>query len=818
MEILILGSGAREVAIVKNILRNTCKFLNTNDNTINIYYTDVKENIQLNKLCKKYINLNQLIKRNTAFNDPLNDFLEKINYIIVGPEKYLGNFVNEKIFKNKLNVPVFGPNQCAILENSKSYTRNFIQLLDNNFNPEFEIINNKHNDINDEYIKRILLDYLEKYGGFVIKPDGLTGGKGVKLYPDNFDNIFECIEYCKIQDVFIIEEKLVGEEFSLMCFTDGNTCKFMPIVQDYKRAFDYDKGPNTGSMGSICDNINNQHRLWFLNETDITACQNIMEKTIKKINNNLGEKYKGVLYGSFIKINNTNDINNTNNINDINDINNTKDTNKANLSVKLIEYNCRLGDPEAINVLSLLNTSFLDIVIKSEQECLHELNLEWENICNLLVYITPKGYPLFSNTDTNTDTDTNSNLDSETNPYITLDLDNNNIYVASLSKILSNTDIKDKETNINLYKPNCSRTYAILFQDVSLQLCKNQSIEYFKESNNLLDKININVLRFRSDIGNKYLELKSKNIYTVTGGVDTVGVGNALNSVKSNILSTYNENMVSNFGSFSGEFKFKDSTLMASTDGVGTKSILLTKVLGLEGFNVMGQDLVNHNINDILVNGGYPLFFLDYYGCNNFKEDEFSYFIDGIAKSCRFYNTVLFGGETAVMKDIYRENECDFVGTIVGYKKFNFLQNYDKDDVLIGVPSSGFHTNGYSLLRQIYKDSMIEGIHKPHKCYLPLVESLIKEGVNIKSISHITGGGFYDNIDRVISRENYNLNVNYFEFPKYYKDVLHHYTKEECLNLFNCGYGLVIITCIDNLSKIQKYEPLSKIIGNVIKM
>ena len=167
---------------------------------------------------------------------------------------------------------------------------------------------------------------------------------------------------------------------------------------------------------------------------------------------------------------------------------------------------------------------------------------------------------------------------------------------------------------------------------------------------------------------------------------------------------------------FSGEFKFKDSILMASTDGVGTKSILLNKVFGLNGFEILGQDLVNHNINDIHSKWWLSTFFCDYYGCNNFNHQEFAAFISGATKSCKNYNTVLFGGETAIMKDIYRKDECDFVGTIIGYKKFTFSQKYNNDDVLIGIPSSGFHTNGYSLLRKIYTKGLNVRLEN-HKCY-----------------------------------------------------------------------------------------------------
>lgn len=783
--IIILGGGAREVAICRSLLKT--KNLNI------LYYAD-QENIQLTKLCGN----NSYYHSEEFDNLTLETFNFKINYIVVGQEKY---FLNKNLLKlEKLGIPIIGPTQSCKLELSKHYTRIIVGLKEHSFNPRYEVLY----DNNDKFT--FTNDNLNNNNSFVIKPDGLTGGKGVKLFPEHFtnndkqqnrvhfeqnientqdkikfeNNIIDvktyqnAINYINNCKEVLIEEKLQGEEFSLMCFTDSHTLKFMPLVKDYKRAFEGDLGPNTGSMGSVCDN-----NLYFLNEEELSRCKKLMTDVIlymKEIN----KPYKGILYGSFMKTNDN--------------------------ELKLIEFNCRLGDPEAINVLQLLDTSLDQIFEYINNQNLHELDIKFNNMVNTLIYVVPKNYGL-----------ENKNLLIEPN-QICLEhenLLNDKLYLASM------------KNNNNSLVPTSSRSYGLLFDGKNFNECQTKMNEYF--NNNTL---NTKIFRIRNDIVSSYLDKKNKYKYTSIAGINTNLVGDTLNELKKDIESTYNDNVKSEFGEFSGCFTIEDNildnvlpnplddsrklNLMASTDGVGSKILLLEKIFNHKGYYIAGQDLVNHNINDILVDGGHPLFFLDYFGCNQLNPENLKQFVKGCVTACKRYNISILGGETAIIKSIFKENTADLNGTIVGYKRYRFYPKLiTKGDILVGIPSSGFHTNGFSLLQKYYttNSSLIEGIKQPHRCYLDLIQKLINKNITIKTMSHITGGGFYDNLNRVI-KVPYKLYD--FKFPIYYKDLLQNISRDECINIFNCGYGLVLVVSKEEFTKIQNVEPNANIIGEIL--
>ena len=210
--------------------------------------------------------------------------------------------------------------------------------------------------------------FLKKLGeNYVVKYDGLAGGKGVKVSGDHLSSHNEAIEYCRSlveqNNEFVIEEKFIGEEFSLMSFCDGTTLKHMPAIQDHKRAYEGDTGPNTGGMGTYSD-IN--HSLPFLQKKDIEEAKNINIATSTAIKNKCGEGFKGILYGGFMATKN---------------------------GVKLIEYNARFGDPEAMNVLSLLETDFIDICIAIADETLKDVDVSFEKKATVCKYAVPEGYP-----------------------------------------------------------------------------------------------------------------------------------------------------------------------------------------------------------------------------------------------------------------------------------------------------------------------------------------------------------------------------------------------------------------------------------------
>ncbi len=282
----------------------------------------------------------------------------KADLAVIGPETPLEMGMVDEL--ERAGIPCVGPTkEHAQLETSKVFTRELLKKHNIDASPKFRVF--------DRGSVSGVNDFLYEVGGFVVKPDGLTGGKGVKVSGEHINSRKDAIEYCRevleTHPHVIIEEKLEGEEFSLQTLTDGKSFLHFPPVQDHKRAFENDSGPNTGGMGSYSDaNL----LLPFLNSEDVEAARKITEYVASAIKLELGTAYRGVMYGGFIK------------------------TAKG---VKLIEYNARFGDPEAMNVLPILKTSFADICEATVKERLGELNVEFEPKATVCKYVVPKGYP-----------------------------------------------------------------------------------------------------------------------------------------------------------------------------------------------------------------------------------------------------------------------------------------------------------------------------------------------------------------------------------------------------------------------------------------
>ena len=276
---------------------------------------------------------------------------------IIGPENPLANGVSDILWD--LGIPTIGPKKnLAQIEVSKSFTRNLQKTYQIPGAPIYKYFKSREG----------VSEFLKKLGeNYVVKYDGLAGGKGVKVSGDHLKNHHDAIEYCDnlIQkgSTFLIEEKFIGEEFSLMSFCDGTNIKHMPAVQDHKRAYDGDLGPNTGGMGSYSDQ---NHSLPFLKDSDIIEAQNINRETLKALKEHFKEDYKGILYGGFMATAN---------------------------GIKLIEYNARFGDPEAMNVLSILKTDLVEICEHIINGSLDKIDIQFENKATVCKYAVPEGYP-----------------------------------------------------------------------------------------------------------------------------------------------------------------------------------------------------------------------------------------------------------------------------------------------------------------------------------------------------------------------------------------------------------------------------------------
>ena len=344
-KILVIGSGAREHAIVRALDRSPQEK--------EIYCLASNMNPGIAEHCDEILIGN--------FNNPefVVSYAKEVGatLAIIGPENPLANGVADALWE--AGVKVVGPKkELAQLETSKAFTRDLLKEYDIPGGPQYETFNSMNG----------VADFLNILGeNYVVKYDGLAGGKGVKVSGDHLHSHEEALAYC--QELvegggkFVIEEKFIGEEFSLMSFCDGDTLKHMPVVQDHKRAYEGDTGPNTGGMGTYSDA---NHSLPFMADDDITQAHNINIQTAMAVKDKFGEGYKGILYGGFMA---------------------------TATGVKLIEYNARFGDPEAMNVLSLLEADFINICNGIADGALDKVDVRFQNKATVCKYAVPDGYP-----------------------------------------------------------------------------------------------------------------------------------------------------------------------------------------------------------------------------------------------------------------------------------------------------------------------------------------------------------------------------------------------------------------------------------------
>jgi len=322
-----------------------------------------------------------------------------------------------------------------------------------------------------------------------------------------------------------------------------------------------------------------------------------------------------------------------------------------------------------------------------------------------------------------------------------------------------------------------------------------------------------------------------------SSGVDLDAARQAIRLIKKPVFSTFNENVLNDLTSYAGLFKldwqkYKEPVLVSSTDGVGTK-LLVAKATG--NYRTIGQDLVAMCINDIICCGATPLFFLDYIAWGKLDPVKAKIIVGSIAKSCIKCQTALIGGEMAEMPDMYAADDIDLAGFAVGIvEKAEIIkpEMVQKGDILIGMPSSGVHSNGFSLVRKIinakglrFDDRFVmqgqkvkagknsgEAINRetiqtkyktlgdvlmePTRLYFPVANLLKQKSIKIKGMAHITGGGFYENINRIIP-ENMNVSIEEGSWPIpgifKYLETYGNLKKDEMYRVFNMGIGLVLV-------------------------
>jgi phosphoribosylamine--glycine ligase len=346
MNILIVGSGAREHAIAAALYRSPQRpNIFCYGNTLNPGIRQMTHHYAVGDIA----DIDTIASQAKAW---------QIDFAIIGPEAPLEKGLADQLWS--ISIPVIGPRKAlAQIETSKMFARDLMQKHAIPGLPRYQHFSEKTG------IEQFLNELGE--GNYVVKANGLMGGKGVKVAGDHLHSINDALVFCeeilaKGQRV-LIEEKLIGQEFSFMCFCDGNQVVPMPIVQDHKRAFNDDKGPNTGGMGSYSDA---NHSLPFLSPSDVSAALIINEKVLTALMAHCQDKYIGILYGSFIAT--------------------KKD-------IFVIEFNARFGDPEALNVLSILESDFVAICQSLIAGNLAKQLVTFSPQATVCKYAVPEGYP-----------------------------------------------------------------------------------------------------------------------------------------------------------------------------------------------------------------------------------------------------------------------------------------------------------------------------------------------------------------------------------------------------------------------------------------
>ena len=330
----------------------------------------------------------------------------------------------------------------------------------------------------------------------------------------------------------------------------------------------------------------------------------------------------------------------------------------------------------------------------------------------------------------------------------------------------------------------------------------------------------------------------SKSISYADAGVSIDNANAAVAKIRDFARSTFNERTLTEIGSFGGMFagafpQMEEPILVASADGVGTK-LKLAFETGIH--NTVGADLVNHCVNDILVQGARPLFFLDYFATGKLEPDVTASVVEGMARACRENGCVLLGGETAEMPDFYPPGEYDLAGFIVGVVDKKHVidgKQIVPGDVVLGLPSNGLQTNGYSLARKLFAeiggysaDSYIdelgttlgESLLATHQSFLPQLGPLLETG-KIKGLAHITGGGFLENIPRILP-DGVGVEIDRGSWPELpifgVMQRLGNVSDHEMFRTFNMGIGMIMTCSPADEQQITHLVGVCSRIGHVI--
>lgn len=684
-----------------------------------------------------------------------------IDLAIVGPEGALAAGIVDAFRKN--HIRIFGSTQkAAELESSKAFSKAFMER--NNIpTARYQTFDNYEEA--KEYLTQVRWPV-------VVKASGLAAGKGVIL-PQSQDEALQALQSMLLErsfgsagDKVIIEERLEGEEVSALAFTDGKTIVSMPASQDHKRLLDGDQGPNTGGMGAYAP------APIYDPTTQRQVEQSILIPTIQAMAAE-GRLYQGVLYAGLIL---------------------------TSSGPKVLEFNCRFGDPETQVLLPLLETDLLDVIDACIDGNLHKLDVKWKKSSAVTVVLASSGYP------------GKYEIGREITFKQPLPSSEGIIFHAG-TKMTDNKIVTAGGRVLNATSVGETLSGAV------------------ETAYRVVSQVDFPGMVFRKDIAHHALAKpeKADSSAYVASGVNIDAGNQAVLLMRNSVQSTYTPAVLAGIGSFGGLWdataikNLEEPVLVASTDGVGTKVRLAAQANQYES---IGQDIVNHCINDILVQGAFPLFFLDYIACARLDPLIVAQIVSGISKACRESNCALLGGETAEMPGVYQPGEFDLAGTIVGVvekKQILPKNNLAAGDVLVGLASSGPHTNGFSLIRKVFENSnlddnlpgenqtIMDTLLSPHRSYLPVLRDCLQTTPDlVKGLAHITGGGFFENIPRILPADlTAVIQKGSWPVPPIFQMIQNtgNISRKEMYRVFNMGIGMVAVVSRTNLDLFRQQVP-----------
>lgn len=745
MKILLLGSGGREHALAWKLARS--------DLVEHIYVCPgnggTARNSKTTNLALPLVPAYQELVEFAVTN--------QIDLVLPGPEDPLVLGI-EKHFR-KVGIPVFGPSELAArMEGSKAFSKAFME--------RHRIPTAKFRTFLSGQIDGAI-DYVRTCGfRVVLKASGLAAGKGV-LIPETIDEAIQDLRKMMIDDIFgaaghevVIEELLEGPEISILAFSDGYSIVPLPAAQDHKRVGEGDTGLNTGGMGAYAP----------APVATTAVMDRIMNETLRPTIDGMrkeGFPFVGLLFTGLML---------------------TQD------GPKVLEYNVRFGDPETEVLMLLLSddTDLAQVLLACAEHRLDAVQIKTRPGFSVSVILVSRGYP---------------------GPYskgksIQIgDIPTDRVVVFHCGTCLKNDELitsGGRVIAVTSYAPSLQEALSLVYATIN--------------------NISFEGKTYRRDIAYRALaavDSPSRGLTYADAGV-SVDAGNSfVDAIKPHVRSTGRPGSDAEIGGFGGIFdlkaiRYRDPVLVSGADGVGTKLKIAIET-GLH--NTVGVDLVAMSANDLLVQGAEPLFFLDYYGCSKLTVSTATEVVEGIAEGCRQAGCALIGGETAEMPGMYQEDDYDLAGFAVGAVERHLIlprQDIIPGDVLLGIASSGLHSNGFSLARKVIALSGLsysspspwdqtasvgKSLLEPTRIYVKQVLPAAQAGL-LKGMSHITGGGFIENVPRVLPHGlGCYIDVAAWPLPPVFRFLMKQGNIEplEMARTFNNGIGLVLVVDRDRV-------------------